>query len=169
MTQQMDADELAAIERRCRAASGETWEAMPLDDGTLGIRVVFRDGTYGIMRLSRDFQPASAADVAFVAAARRDIQRLIGVLRSGEPLGDQELEEIARRCQAATAGPWRAFLESEGGLGGSSVICVSDTEDAADLYVWLGATLAPDADFDFVASARQDIPRLLDAVHAFNA
>lgn len=165
MTHQMDADELAAIERRSRAASGETWEAMQLDDGTLGVRVVFRDGTHGVMRLSRDFHPASAADVEFVAAARRDIQRLIGALRSGEPLADRELEAIARRCQAATPGPWRPFLESEGGLGGSSVIWVSDDENEADLYVWLGATLAPDADFDFVASARQDIPRLLDALH----
>lgn len=164
MTHHIDLDELEAIERRSRAASGETWEAAQLDDGTLGVRVVFADGTQGVLRLRRDLHPASAADVEFVAAVRRDIQRLIGALRSGQPLGDRELEAIERRCQGATPGPWRPFLESEGGLGGSSVIWVSDRDDESDLYLWLGAELAPDADFEFVATARQDIPRLLDAV-----
>jgi hypothetical protein len=164
MTHQIYADELEAIERRSRAASGETWEATRLDDSTLGIRVVFASGTHELLRLMRDLHPATAADVEFVAAARQDIQRLIGALRSGEPLGDRDLDDIARRCQAASPGPWRPFLESAGGLGGSSVIWVSDREDEPDLYVWLGATHAPDADFEFVATARQDIPRLLEAV-----
>ncbi len=164
MTHQIDADELEAIERRSRAASGETWEATLLDDGTLGVRVGFADGTHGLMRLTRDFNPASAADVEFVAATRRDIQCLIVALRSGEPLSNRELEDIERRCEAASPGPWRPFLESGGGLGGSSVIGVSDSDDEPDLYVWLGASLAPDADFEFVATARQDIPRLLVAV-----
>jgi hypothetical protein len=164
MTQQMDADELAGIERRSRLASGESWEAARLDDGTLGVRVDFADGTHRFMRLTRDVQPASAADVEFVAAARRDIHRLLRALRTGEPLSDRDLEDIDRRCQAASPGPWRPFLESEGGLGGSSVIWVSDRDDEPDLYVWLGATHAPDADFAFVATARQDISRLLEAV-----
>jgi hypothetical protein len=52
------------------------------------------------------------------------------------------------------------FLESDGGGSGSNVISVSDAEEP-DLYIWRGEQLASDADFEFVAAARQDIPQLL--------
>jgi hypothetical protein len=129
------------------------------------VYVTFADGTGQLMRLTRDLQPASANDVTFVSAARQDIQRLIAALRLGDAVGDHELAEIERRCRAASPGPWQAFLESDGGIGGSSVIRVSDDDDELDLYLWIGKDLAPDADFEFVASAREDIPRLLAALH----
>ena len=38
---------------------------------------------------------------------------------------------------------------------------MSESDHEPDLYLRLGAGLAPDADFEFVAIARQDIPCFL--------
>jgi len=162
MASQIDPLDLEAIDRRSKATSGVRWEAV-LHNGMPLVRVTFRDGTHDYMRLSRDSQPASAADFEFVAAARRDIERLVGALRSGEPVSDEDLDAIEVRSRGASPGPWRPFLRSDGGLGGTNVIWVSDSDREADLYLWLGRNLAPDADFEFVGTARQDIPRLLAA------
>jgi hypothetical protein len=71
-------------------------------------------------------------------------------------LDDTELQEIQRRCQAATPGPWKAFIEGRDHESGSSFIQTA----AADIEL-TGASVA---DYDFIASARQDIPRLLREV-----
>jgi hypothetical protein len=60
------------------------------------------------------------------------------------------------RATAATPGPWQAFIEHRDHSSGSSFIRTSG--DDIELF---GAT---DADFDFIASARQDIPRLIEAL-----
>jgi hypothetical protein len=75
---------------------------------------------------------------------------------------------IRARCDAASPGPWRAFLEEDGGLGGSSVIWVTDGDEVPDLYLWLDGRPASGADFEFVAEAREDIPRLLAALDPDN-
>lgn len=73
-------------------------------------------------------------------------------------LSEQELDEIERRVSAATAGPWQAFIEGRDGLGFDSFIRTG----GEDIYL----TGATDADRDFIAAARQDIPRLLAAIRA---
>jgi hypothetical protein len=72
------------------------------------------------------------------------------------------MAEISRRCEQASPGPLTASLDSDGGLGGCNLITVSAEDDQPDMYLWCKDQLAADADFVFVAGARQDIPRLLD-------
>ncbi|HEY9471822.1 MAG TPA: hypothetical protein VIQ76_19615 [Propionibacteriaceae bacterium] len=81
---------------------------------------------------------------------------------------DDELDEIERRVTLATPGPWEANLETRSGIGGASFIDLNPGGDQdAELYF----TYAPvvrvspdrrlDADLDFVAHARNDVPRLV--------
>ena len=66
----------------------------------------------------------------------------------------QELESILARCAATTPGPWEASIEGIGHTGGSS--CIVTGGETFDLS---GAT---DQDIEFMAQAKQDIPRLVD-------
>ncbi|WP_432942930.1 hypothetical protein ACQPXM_38550 [Kribbella sp. CA-253562] len=89
------------------------------------------------------------------------------------PLTDGELDEIERRTAAASPGPWTSFVEGRDHLGGDDFIRVSDRDDEPDLYlsraVTGGVVPASVADLDFVAHARQDIPRLLAEVRRLRA
>lgn len=86
-----------------------------------------------------------------------------------DELAEDELTVIEQRCAAALAGPWEAFVGP--GLGGEEFIRTGGLHDAApDMYVSLSYRSngrpkpAAPADLDFIAAARQDIPRLLDEV-----
>jgi hypothetical protein len=74
----------------------------------------------------------------------------------------EELAAIRNRVDNASRPPWRAFLKSKGGLGGDSVIWVSEEDSEPDLYLWIDSEPAPDPYFEFVAAARQDLPDLLE-------
>jgi len=100
-------------------------------------------------------------DLVFIAHAQADVARLIAHLRGQLSVSQRELGVMEKRAAQASPGPWRAFLESDGGIGGSSVIWVSEADNEPDLYLWLGSDPASDADFEFVAAVRQDLPRLL--------
>ena len=71
-------------------------------------------------------------------------------------ISDKELEEIRKRAEAATPGPWKAFVEDRDFQSGSSFI----QTQGEDIEL-IGAT---EADYDFIANARQDIPKLLDEI-----
>ena len=71
-------------------------------------------------------------------------------------LSDNELEEIRIRTEKATNGPWNVFIEGRDFESGSSFI----QTESGDIEL-IGAT---EADYDFIANARQDIPRLLDEI-----
>ncbi|MCC6583130.1 MAG: hypothetical protein IT271_05460 [Chitinophagales bacterium] len=81
---------------------------------------------------------------------------------------DQELKEIEERCNRATKGPWVSFVEGRNNESGDSFIMtgIQEGEDiwsesrGEDIYL-RGAT---NDDQDFIAHARQDIPRLLKFV-----
>lgn len=80
-------------------------------------------------------------------------------------LDDVELDAIEARCQAASPGPWKSFVEGRDHWSGDDFIRVGDDDDEPDMYV-LRATaegLRPASvrDLDFIAAARQDSPRLL--------
>jgi len=64
-----------------------------------------------------------------------------------------ELTEIRNRSEQATPGPWKSYIEGRDCQSGSSFIMTG----GEDIYL-SGASLA---DQDFIASARQDIPRLI--------
>jgi hypothetical protein len=78
-----------------------------------------------------------------------------------DALTNAELDQIEARLRAAAPGPWKSFVEGRDHTSGSSFIATpgSDIELA-------GATTA---DQDFIAHARQDLPRLLDEVRRLRA
>jgi hypothetical protein len=83
-----------------------------------------------------------------------------------EAITDEELDAMEARASAATAGPWEALIEGRDHLSGDSFIRTGGLDDEApDMYVTLthGARPVPAsvADLDFIASARQDLPRLV--------
>ena len=71
-------------------------------------------------------------------------------------ISDKELVEIRKRAEAATPGPWKAFIEDRDFQSGSSFI----QTQGEDIEL-IGAT---EEDYDFIANARQDIPKLLDEI-----
>jgi hypothetical protein len=126
--------------------------------------VLARDGAGQVeLRITRDGDPASDGDVRFIGHAFSDIPRLLDAFESGSLLSARDAAEIGSRVAAASPGPWTAFIESDGGLAGCDVIRISDGDNQADMYLWIGPDLAPSAVFCFVAEARQDVPALLAA------
>jgi hypothetical protein len=76
-------------------------------------------------------------------------------------LSDNELLAIRIRTEKATKGPWKAYVEGRDFECGSSFI------QTASLDIELiGAT---EADYDFIANVRQDIPKLLDEIDRLRA
>jgi hypothetical protein len=74
-----------------------------------------------------------------------------------DPLTQPDLQAIEARCMAASPGPWRSWIEGRDHTSGDSVI----TTGEGDIYIHPAATPAHPYDQDFIASARQDIPRLI--------
>ena len=74
-----------------------------------------------------------------------------------EPLlSDEELNHIENRCDATTPGPWDSYIDGRDHTSGSSFIMTG----GEDFYV--SGCMAPDQ--DFIASARQDTPKLIAEV-----
>ena len=127
-------------------------------------KVLTRHGASQVeLRVTRDGDPAGDGDVLFVGHAFSDIPRLLEALESGNLLSAEDAAGIGMRIASASPGPWTAFIESDGGIGGSDVIRVSENDGEADMYLWIGPDLAPSDVFRFVAAARQDLPVLLAA------
>jgi hypothetical protein len=127
-------------------------------------KILVRHGASQVeLRVTRDGDPAGDGDVLFVGHAFSDIPRLLGALESDSALPAEDATEIGMRIASASPGPWMVFLESDGGMGGDSVIVVSESDSEADMYLWMGRDLAPSAIYRFVAEARQDLPALLAA------
>jgi hypothetical protein len=72
------------------------------------------------------------------------------------PLNEIEIAEMKRRCELATPGPWISFVENREKFSGSDFIRTGGD----DIYL-TGSTVA---DQDFIAHARQDIPKLIAEV-----
>lgn len=81
-------------------------------------------------------------------------------------LSDKEIEVIASRCANATQGPWRSFIEGRDHQSGSSFIMTGEGESRGNDIELSGAT---DADQDFIAHAREDIPKLLAEIARLRA
>ena len=85
------------------------------------------------------------------------------------------LDKIEARTNAATEGPWEWDGESNEPwpAGDNSLRSVSGAKDDLVLYAWgydaYGIEAARDADAEFIANARVDVPRLLAAVRAVEA
>lgn len=77
----------------------------------------------------------------------------------------KELEEIGKRCNAATAGPWISYVEGRDHSSGSNFIMTGTGASRRDDIELTGATIE---DQDFIAHARQDIPNLLAEIGRLN-
>jgi hypothetical protein len=79
-------------------------------------------------------------------------------------LGDEELAAMKARVEAATAGPWCSCVEGRDQDGGDSFIMTG----GEDIYIrsgsYRGGSEQLRADQDFIANARQDVPRLIAEV-----
>ncbi|NOT54786.1 MAG: hypothetical protein HOP18_09300 [Deltaproteobacteria bacterium] len=74
---------------------------------------------------------------------------------------DEDIDAIHARCAAATPGPWRSYVEGRDHTSGDSFIMTGEGDSRGEDIELSGAT---PADQDFIAHARQDIPRLLAEV-----
>jgi hypothetical protein len=160
-------ENLTKIRRRCAAASPAPWTVERDGDGAAVIRTGRAEGENRLI-VRRDHEPASEADVRFIALARTIVERLVDAVERGEAgtFSAQELDEIDAAVAGASSPPWVPFLESTQPIGGSSVIWIGgERDDEPDMYVWLGEDrrAAPDPDVEFIAQARQDVPELLAA------
>jgi hypothetical protein len=72
-------------------------------------------------------------------------------------MSDAELAEIEARASAATTGLWRSWIEGRDHFGGDSVI----TTGGDDIYLYPPGRIMSPFDQDFIAAARQDVPRLV--------
>src|SRR3954453_9053212 len=88
-----------------------------------------------------------------------------------DELTDDELDQMEARAQAALSPPWESFIEGRDHFSGDDFIRTGGLDDEApDMYVslsyWDNDTPKP-ADgsvLDFIAAARQDVPRLVAEV-----
>lgn len=76
-------------------------------------------------------------------------------------LTDEELALISNRAQAAQPGPWKSFVEGRDHSSGSNFIMIGDGKIRGEDIELLGATIS---DQDFMAAARQDVPKLIDEI-----
>jgi hypothetical protein len=151
---------LDGIRRRLEAASPQPWTLAFDVDGSRYIQTS-REGDESRLFVKRDLDPASDADLEFIALARNALPRLVQAVGSGQTdlVTPAELDAYEHAAARATVGPWTPFIEEREPIGGSSVIWAGGDDDP-DMYLWLGNTIAPAADIEFVAHARQDVPDL---------
>jgi len=76
---------------------------------------------------------------------------------AGALMDDAELEAIIARCESATAGPWESFVEGRDHVAGDSFIRCGG-RDGIYITPWRVE------DQDFIAAAREDVPRLIREV-----
>lgn len=74
---------------------------------------------------------------------------------------EEELKQIELRCSRAQPGPWKAFIEGRDHESGSNFIMTGEGNRRGEDIEVLGAT---EADYDFIANARQDIPKLIQEI-----
>ncbi|MFB7290295.1 GNAT family N-acetyltransferase [Actinacidiphila glaucinigra] len=100
------------------------------------------------------------------------------VVADGSPT-EAELVGIEERAASASPGPWTPLLETRAGIDGASFLQVGAAGGAGNEELHLTRVTAGrevagpdeqlDADLDFIASARQDVPRLLAEVRRLRA
>jgi hypothetical protein len=84
-------------------------------------------------------------------------------LMPDDPLSDTELDELEGLTIAASPAPWIA--KTGPAIGGPDFIMLTDYDDSLpDMYVRHDDKPAPGADLEFIAAARNSIPRLIAEV-----
>lgn len=84
----------------------------------------------------------------------------------GATMDEAELSEIERRCAAARPGPWVSCVPGRDHQGAASFLMIGfGGERGIDIEL-TGATVA---DQDFIAAAREDVPRLVAEIRRLRA
>ena len=85
-----------------------------------------------------------------------------------DEITDDELRQILARAEASLGAPWESFVEGRDHTSGDDFIRTGGLDNASpDIYVTLSywsdepPTPAPSEVLDFIAAARQDVPRLV--------
>jgi hypothetical protein len=76
----------------------------------------------------------------------------------------EELDKIEERLNKAQKGIWKAYIEGREHTSGSSFIMTGIGEERGNDIEMYGAT---EADYDFIANAKQDIPKLITELKRF--
>jgi hypothetical protein len=76
-------------------------------------------------------------------------------------ISEEELREIEARCEKTQNGPWKAYIEGRDHESGSDFIITGTGNERQEDIEMLGATIA---DFDFIANAKQDVPKLINEI-----
>jgi hypothetical protein len=132
-------------------------------------------------RFDRPSGIADRADHGQMAQAQRqslfDEHRHISPGRGREawtmhdaPISEEDLTAIRARLDAAAPGPWRSMVEGRDHTSGDNFIMIGEGANRSDdMHVYRDKTPADVADQDFIAHARQDIPRLLEEIDRLRA
>lgn len=78
-----------------------------------------------------------------------------------EKLSSKKLGEIKKRCDVASPGPWKSYIEGRVHEAGSNFIMIGEGKSRKDDIEPIGAKTE---DQDFIANARQDIPLLIKEI-----
>ena len=76
-------------------------------------------------------------------------------------ISDEELFLIKERCEKTTKGPWVSYIEGRDHFSGSNFIMTGDENNRGEDIELIGATIE---DQEFIAHAKQDIPRLINEI-----
>jgi len=76
-------------------------------------------------------------------------------------ISEKELELIEQRVNLAQSKPWKAYIEGRDHVSGSSFIMTGESGQRGEGIEMYGAT---ESDYDFIANARQDIPKLIKEI-----
>jgi hypothetical protein len=86
-------------------------------------------------------------------------------MMAGKRVSDAELDELRRLSERVARPPWRAIVEGRDQTAGDSFIMIGPEEDRdEDMYVSSDSGPASSAELDFIAAARNYLPRLLDEI-----
>jgi len=80
-------------------------------------------------------------------------------------VSDAELDELRQLSASAAPAPWRAMVEGRDHSSGDSFIMIGRDDDRdEDMYVSRDSGPASASDLDFIATARNYLPRLIDEI-----
>lgn len=164
----MSPEELEEIQARCGRTTPGPWTSY----------IEGRDhesGSSFIMTSGEDIEPCWMGDDEqdFAAQARQDLPRLLTEVRrlsgnpgaadgaddADRPLDAEALAAMERRCEFARAGPWTIVSRlPPNQWGARSVLSTGEGGRPFDLDG------AKEADHEFIAHARTDLPRLIAEV-----
>ena len=74
---------------------------------------------------------------------------------------EEEIILIENRCNQTTKGPWKAFIEGRDHTSGCNFIMTGNEDERGEDLEISGARIE---DFDFIANAKQDIPKLINEI-----